>query len=171
MKRPHSDSPCSKQAAKINRFSIDGKLSLLTIKKEKLLSGYCNLFKLSRLSQALRYLRGMGAPSTQGMSFKRGLASTQGGVSLKTAYERSTVHRSKRGELVPSRVKNWRLKEDVFAAGKLKGTSFISPSPLPLRQVSLIGPIETPKEDPSYWLLQREERHFHLTRIIRFLDK
>jgi hypothetical protein len=110
-------------------------------------------------------------------SKKRQRAISQLGSKNNGIYPRDTSYFSRQMEISPHRVRNWGIKAHALAAQKLKSLSIAQGrSSSSIHKFTLIDKSEeklsAEREKNELWhdlLQQREERHFHLTRITKFL--
>lgn len=185
MKKKGSNSSCETSAARITVFFSDLKLSKPSEKGENLAKAHqCDLVKIPRLPASIEHLMLYGKcaelQKKQSQNQKKPSLLKPSLVSIKEGSWSpfKTAEFQEIGkDLKPERVKSWKLKEHLLASRKLKGFRQETASKYHSKhQVSIIRQktaAETAKNDQNdHWnalLKVKEERHFHLTRVIKFL--
>lgn len=192
MKKKVSTSTCETSAARVTVFFSDRKLSKPSVQGGNLAKAHqCDLVKIPRVPASIEHLMLYGKcaelQKKQSQNQKKPSLLKPSLVSIKEGNP--SPFKSKEfplslddnfgsgQDLKPERVKNWKLKEHTLAARRIKGFQKERESLHPSKHhISIIkqstAAATAEKEQNEYWkelLNTKEERHFHLTRVIKFL--
>jgi hypothetical protein len=174
MKNPYS--PCKNAAERVKylfshySFFLKQKLTFPTFSH----SHHCNLLKLPRLSSKVGNLSLLGYEIRKGRKeAKKFSAVKENKKSLSPIA--SGFNSSKGSELKSERVQSWKLKEQAIASRKLKSLKEKQNQGSKVKhKISLMQDAKKTEESNQleHWenfIRAKEERHFNITRITKYL--